>query len=106
MKKGSGAQLILGVIILIAGIGVGLSLKYYWLTYLAIAAGIVVIISSFLVIIKQYDGAIILRLIKYQKRVGPGIQTRIPFADSVLAVDIRIDIRKNCPRVFLVRFVL
>ena len=62
--------------------------------YLAIAAGIAVIISSFLIIIKQYDRAIILRLGKYQKRVGPGVQIRMPFADSVLVLDIREKVRE------------
>jgi len=57
------------------------------ITYLAITVGIAVIISSFLIIIKQYDRAIILRLGKYQKRVGLGVQTRIPFADSVLVLN-------------------
>src|SRR2546428_3357217 len=94
MKKGSGTQLILGVIILIIGIGIGLSLRNVLIMYLAIAAGIAVIISSFLIIIKQYDRAIILRLGKYQKRVGPGVQTRIPFADSVLVLDIREKVRE------------
>src|SRR5713226_4267116 len=89
MKKGSGTQLIVGIIILIIGIGIGLSLRDVLIMYLAIAAGIAVIISSFLIIIKQYDRAIILRLGKYQKRVGPGVQIRIPFADSVLVLDIR-----------------
>ncbi len=55
MKKGSGTQLIAGVIILIIGIGIGLSLNSVVITYLAIAAGVAVIISSFLIIIKQYD---------------------------------------------------
>jgi regulator of protease activity HflC (stomatin/prohibitin superfamily) len=94
MKKGSGTQLIVGIIILIIGIGIGLSLKNVLIMYLAIAAGIAVIISSFLIIIKQYDRAIILRLGKYQKRVGPGVQIRIPFADSVLVLDIREKVRE------------
>jgi regulator of protease activity HflC (stomatin/prohibitin superfamily) len=94
MKKDSGTQLIVGIIILIIGIGIGLSLKNVLIMYLAIAAGIAVIISSFLIIIKQYDRAIILRLGKYQKRVGPGVQTRIPFADSVLVLDIREKVRE------------
>jgi len=94
MKKGSGTQLIVGIIILIIGIGIGLSLRDVLIMYLAIAAGIAVIISSFLIIIKQYDRAIILRLGKYQKRVGPGVQIRIPFADSVLVLDIREKVRE------------
>jgi hypothetical protein len=94
MKKGSGTQLIVGIIILIIGIGIGLSLRDVLIMYLAIAAGIAVIISSFLIIIKQYERAIILRLGKYQKRVGPGVQIRIPFADSVLVLDIREKVRE------------
>ncbi len=94
MKKGSGAQLIIGMIILIIGIGIGLSLNSVFVTYVAIAAGIAVIVSSFLIIIKQYDRGIILRLGKYQKRVGPGVQIRLPFADSVLVVDIREKVRE------------
>jgi regulator of protease activity HflC (stomatin/prohibitin superfamily) len=94
MKKGSGTQLIVGIIILIIGIGIGLSLRDGLIMYLAIATGIAVIISSFLIIIKQYDRAIILRLGKYQKRVGPGVQIRIPFADSVLVLDIREKVRE------------
>jgi hypothetical protein len=65
MKKGSGTQLIVGVIILIIGIGIGLSLNSVFITYLATVAGIAVIASSFLIIIKQYERAIILRLGKY-----------------------------------------
>jgi SPFH domain / Band 7 family len=36
----------------------------------------------------------ILRLGKYQRQVGPGIQKRIPFADNVLVVDIREKVRE------------
>jgi len=45
-------------------------------------------------IIKQYERAIILRLGRYQRQVGPGIRTRIPFADNVLVVDIRERVRE------------
>jgi hypothetical protein len=64
------------------------------------------IISSFLIIIKQYDRAIILRLGKYQKGVGPEVQIRMPFADSVLVLDIREKVREfkaermTCERFF------
>jgi regulator of protease activity HflC (stomatin/prohibitin superfamily) len=97
MKKGSGTQVIVGMIILIIGAGFGLSLKSVLITYLAVAAvaaGFAIIISSFLIIIKQYDRAIILRLGKYQKRVGQGVRIRVPFADSVLVVDIREKVRE------------
>ncbi|MGC2684946.1 MAG: SPFH domain-containing protein [Candidatus Nitrosopolaris sp.] len=97
MKKGSGTQVIVGMIILIIGVGFGLSLKSVLITYLAVAAvaaGFAIIISSFLIIIKQYDRAIILRLGKYQKRVGQGVRIRVPFTDSVLVVDIREKVRE------------
>ena len=94
MKKGSGAQLVIGIIILVVGVGIGLSLNSILITYLAVAVGIAIIASSFLIIIKQYDRGIILRLGKYKKQVGPGVQTRLPFTDSVLVVDIREKVRE------------
>src|SRR5204862_6922792 len=60
----------------------------------AIAIGLVIIISAFLMIIKQYERAIILRLGRYHRQVGPGVQTRIPFVDGVLVVDIREKVRE------------
>lgn len=88
-QKGSGSYVIIGVIILIIGIGVGLNLHNNAILYLAIAMGTAVIISSFLMIIKQFERAVILRVGKYNRQVGPGIQTRLPFADNILVVDIR-----------------
>jgi len=88
-QKGSGAHVILGILILLIGIGAGLYSQNDAILYLAIAAGIAIIISSFLMIIKQYERAIILRLGKYNRQVGAGIQTRLPFADNILVVDIR-----------------
>ena len=93
-QKGSGTQAIVGIIILIIGIGVGQVLKNDLVTYISISVGVAVIISSFLIIIKQYERAIILRLGKYQRQVGPGIQKRIAFADNVLVVDIREKVRE------------
>ena len=88
-QKGSGYHVIIGVLILIIGIGIGLSMDNKLILYGSLALGIALIISAFLMIINQYERAIILRLGKYQRQVGPGIQTRIPFADNVLVVDIR-----------------
>src|SRR5437879_13899653 len=45
-------------------------------------------------IIKQYERVVILRLGKYQRQVGPGVQTRLPFADNILVVDIREKVRE------------
>lgn len=88
-QKGSGYHVILGAIILIIGIGIGLAIKNDLITYGSLIIGISLIISSFLMIIKQYERAIILRLGKYQRQVGPGVQTRLPFADNILVVDVR-----------------
>jgi regulator of protease activity HflC (stomatin/prohibitin superfamily) len=93
-QKGSGAYVILGIIIIILGFGFGITIKSELILYLSLITGIVIIISSFLMIIKQYERAVILRLGKYQRQVGPGIQTRIPFADNVLVVDIRERVRE------------
>src|SRR5947209_869135 len=88
-QKGSGSHVILGILVLVIGIGIGLYYQNDTMIYLAIAAGIAVIVSAFLMIIKQYERAIILRLGKYNRQVGPGVQTRLPFADNILVVDIR-----------------
>ncbi|MHB8603241.1 MAG: SPFH domain-containing protein [Nitrosotalea sp.] len=88
-QKGSGSHVVLGVFILLIGIGAGLTINNPLVTYGSLALGISIIISSFLMIIKQYERAIILRLGKYQRQVGSGVQTRLPFADNILVVDIR-----------------
>ncbi|MDE1811527.1 MAG: slipin family protein [Thaumarchaeota archaeon] len=88
-QKGSGYHVILGVLVLIIGIGIGLAINNNSITLGALAIGMALIISSFLMIINQYERAVILRLGKYQRQVGPGIQTRLPFADNILVVDIR-----------------
>ncbi len=88
-QKGSGLQAILGILVLIIGIGIGLFYHNDAITYLAMTAGIAIIASAFLIIIKQFERAVILRLGKYNRQVGPGVQARFPFADSVLVVDIR-----------------
>ncbi len=88
-QKGSGYHVIVGALILIFGIGAGLAINNQSIVYASLAIGITVIISAFLMIIKQYERAIILRLGRYQRQVGPGVQTRLPFADNILVVDIR-----------------
>jgi regulator of protease activity HflC (stomatin/prohibitin superfamily) len=93
-QKGSGAHVIVGLIILIVGIGIGLAVQIEAIAYAAIIIGLAIIISAFLMIIKQYERAIILRLGRYQRQVGPGVQTRIPFMDSILVIDIREKVRE------------
>jgi regulator of protease activity HflC (stomatin/prohibitin superfamily) len=88
-QKGSGYHVIVGVLVLIFGIGIGVAINNNFITYGSLVIGISIVISAFLMIIKQYERAVILRLGKYQRQVGPGIQTRLPFADNILVVDIR-----------------
>jgi regulator of protease activity HflC (stomatin/prohibitin superfamily) len=64
------------------------------IVYVLILFGTALIVSSFLIIINQYQRSIILRLGLYKKRVQPGIHTRIPLIDSVLVIDIRERVRE------------
>lgn len=93
-QKGSGAHVIAGLVILIVGVAFGLSVESDVVAYAAIVIGLSIIISAFLMIIKQYERAIILRLGRYHRQAGPGVQTRIPFVDSVLVVDVREKVRE------------
>ena len=93
-QKGSGAHVVVGLLILLVGVGFGLSTGSDIITYSAVVIGMVIIISAFLMIIKQYERAVILRLGKYQRQVGPGVQTRIPFVDSILVIDVREKVRE------------
>jgi regulator of protease activity HflC (stomatin/prohibitin superfamily) len=93
-QKRSGWILSLGILILVIGVIVGLASSNGLILYGIAAAGIAIMISSFLMIIRQYERAIILRLGKYKRQVGPGVQTRLPFADNILVVDIRERVRE------------
>ncbi|MDN5847947.1 MAG: hypothetical protein L0H53_16935, partial [Candidatus Nitrosocosmicus sp.] len=88
-KKGSGIQLLLGIIFLIAAVWIEINSGIEILFYVLLAVVIILIASSFLILINQYERAIILRLGKYKKQVEPGIHTRIPLADNVLVIDVR-----------------
>ena len=93
-KKGSGTQVVAGLIVLIIGIGATQVIENQLLVYTILAIGLAIIISSFLMIIQQYQRAIILRLGKYSRQAGPGVQVRIPFVENVLVVDIREKVRE------------
>lgn len=93
-QKRSGWILSLGILILVIGIAVGFALNNILVLYGIAAAGIAIMIASFLMIVRQYERAIILRLGKYKRQVGPGVQTRLPFADNILVVDIRERVRE------------
>ncbi|MEO9294161.1 MAG: SPFH domain-containing protein, partial [Nitrososphaera sp.] len=93
-QKGSGSHVIAGLIVLIVGVAFGFAIGSEPVAYVFVAIGIAIIISAFLMIIKQYERAVILRLGRFQRQVGPGVQTRIPFVDSILVVDIREKVRE------------
>jgi regulator of protease activity HflC (stomatin/prohibitin superfamily) len=92
--KGSGAHVVAGAIILVMGLAIASFVGSLTLAYAVVIIGVIVIISSFLMIIKQYERAITLRLGKFQRQVGPGVQTRIPFMDNILVIDIREKVRE------------
>jgi regulator of protease activity HflC (stomatin/prohibitin superfamily) len=79
----------LGIIVIIAAVWIEINSGIEILFYVLLSVGIVLIVSSFLILINQYERAIILRLGKYKKQVEPGIHTRIPLADNVLVIDVR-----------------
>jgi regulator of protease activity HflC (stomatin/prohibitin superfamily) len=93
-QKGSGAHVIAGIVVIIIGLAAAAAVESPEVAYVALVIGIIIIVSAFLMIIKQYERAIILRLGKFQRQVGPGVQTRIPFVDSILVVDIREKVRE------------
>jgi regulator of protease activity HflC (stomatin/prohibitin superfamily) len=93
-KKGSGRQVVAGLIILVIGIGTAQVIENQLVTYAILAIGIAIIISSFMMIIQQYQRAIILRLGKYNRQAEPGVQARIPFVENVLVMDIREKVRE------------
>lgn len=82
-KRGSGVLFILGVLILIIGFGTTFYVMNNNLVILISVIGVILIIFSFIYIIKQFERSIILRLGKYHKQIGPGINYRIPFIDNV-----------------------
>ncbi|HET9806821.1 MAG TPA: SPFH domain-containing protein [Nitrososphaeraceae archaeon] len=93
-KKGSGILFILGVLILIIGFGTTFYEMNSNFVILISLIGVILIIFSFIYIIKQFERSIILRLGKYHKQIGPGINYRIPFIDNVLVIDIRERVRE------------
>lgn len=93
-KRGSGVLFILGVLILIIGFGTTFYIMNNNLVILISVIGVILIIFSFIYIIKQFERSIILRLGKYHKQIGPGINYRIPFIDNVLVIDIRERVRE------------
>mgnify|MGYP003575098397 FL=1 len=93
-KRGSVVLFILGVLILIIGFGTTFYVMNNNLVILISVIGVILIIFSFIYIIKQFERSIILRLGKYHRQIGPGINYRIPFIDNVLVIDIRERVRE------------
>lgn len=94
-KRGSVVLFIVGVLIIL----IGFIFKFNTPTndnvlVSSITIGIILIISSFIFIIKQYERSIVLRLGKFQRQNGPGINYRIPFIDNVLVIDTREKVRE------------
>jgi hypothetical protein len=94
-KKGSGIQFVFGVLLLIISMWIKLFTEIdIIIVYILLLSGTALIVSSFLIVINQYQRAIILRLGLYKKKVKPGIHTRFPLVDSVLVIDIRERVRE------------
>lgn len=92
-KRGS-ILFIFGVLVLIIGFGTTFSEMNNNFVILISLIGVILIIFSFIYIIRQFERSIILRLGKYHKQIGPGINYRIPFIDNVLVIDIRERVRE------------
>ncbi|VFJ13431.1 SPFH domain-containing protein [Candidatus Nitrosocosmicus franklandus] len=93
-RKGTGFQIVIGVIILIFSIILYSKTFFGIIFYILLLISIVLITSSFFIIINQYERAIILRLGVYKGQVRPGIHTRLPLIDNVLVIDIREKVRE------------
>lgn len=68
--EASGAHVFAGLVILLVGAAIGSSVGSDAVTYVLVAIGIAAIISAFLMITRQYERAVILRLGKYNRQAG------------------------------------
>ena len=93
-RKGTGFQIIIGAIILIISIILYSVVFTEIIFYILLFIGTVLILSSFFIIINQYERAIILRVGVYRGQVNPGIRTRLPLIDNILVIDIREKVRE------------
>ena len=92
--RGSGGLLALGITVILFGIFIGFTFHSLEAIIITTVLGIISIIASFLFIIKQFERSVILRLGKFNRQVGPGMRTRIPFIENALVVDIREKVRE------------
>ncbi|WP_148685851.1 SPFH domain-containing protein [Candidatus Nitrosocosmicus hydrocola] len=93
-RKGTGFQIIIGVIILTSSIILYTVTFLEIIFYILLLISLILIISSFFIIINQYERAIILRVGVYRGQVKPGIHTRLPLIDNILVIDIREKVRE------------
>ena len=93
-RKGTGFQIIIGAIILIISIILYSVVFTEIIFYILLFIGTVLILSSFFIIINQYERAIILRVGVYRGQVNPRIRTRLPLIDNILVIDIREKVRE------------
>lgn len=93
-QSGSAGLLALGISVAFLGIIVGWFYNSVEAITITVIIAAISIIASFLFIIKQYERSVILRLGKYNRQVGPGLRTRIPYIENVLVVDIREKVRE------------
>jgi regulator of protease activity HflC (stomatin/prohibitin superfamily) len=93
-QSGSASLLALGIAIALLGIVFGWFYNNLAVVTITAIVAVVSIIASFLFIIKQYERSVILRLGKYNRQIGPGLRTRIPYIENVLVIDIREKVRE------------
>src|SRR5919108_4878802 len=93
-QSGSASLLALGIAVAFFGIVFGWFYNSLEVVSVTAIIAVISIIASFLFIIKQYERSVILRLGKYNRQVGPGLRTRIPYIKNVLVVDIREKVRE------------
>ena len=93
-RKGTGFQIIIGALILILSIILYSVTLSELILYILLLVSTVLIISSFFIIINQYERAIILRVGVYKGQVRPGIHSRLPLIDNILVIDIREKVRE------------
>ena len=93
-QSGSAGLLALGTAVAFLGIIFGWFYNSVEAVTITAVIATISIIASFLFIIKQYERSVILRFGKYNRQVGPGLRTRIPYIENVLVVDIREKVRE------------
>lgn len=93
-KRGSGFQIIIGIILLLISLWIYYFIDNYFVFFIVLGISILIIFSSFFILINQYERAIILRLGVFKRIVKPGIHLRLPLADNVLVIDIREKVRE------------